>query len=378
MPSRYNLPHIDIGRFAAEQDYAGEGSGGDPGARERAEHGRRLQDELTASLALADQTRPQDDRLPPITGTRIEVELRRGTDPEVLNLKRAGIRAGASKYNEENDQRTIALYVPDEARPVLEAILDDYLNGSLLKSGKPPKTKVEAIEEFRQFRLAGAWTDDPQALPQNPQDSIWWGLWCHRDLVAEVETVCERLNVQMAAADRRLLFPEIVVIPVYTTRATVELMLFATGGIAELRRASDNPAFYTDEISGDEHEWVDGLAERIVWPGANVPSVCVFDTGVNRGHALIEPVLAEGDLHTLNGDWNTDDHHQFGRPWHRHGGVGSAWGFNSPAGRHRTAYAAPPFGVGQNSAAARFRSERPAQLRRADAGGCGVAGVPCT
>jgi hypothetical protein len=37
MPSRYNLPHIDIGRFAAEQDYAGEGSGGDPGARERAE-----------------------------------------------------------------------------------------------------------------------------------------------------------------------------------------------------------------------------------------------------------------------------------------------------------------------------------------------------
>lgn len=312
MPSRYNLPHIDIGRFAAAQDYASEGSGGDPGARDRAEHGRRLQGELTASLELADQTRPQDDRLPAVTGTRIEVELRRGTDPEVLNLKREGIRAGASKYNEQNDRRTIALYVPDEARPVLEAILDDYLNGPLLKSGKPPKTKVEAVEEFRQFRLEGAWTDDPQALPQNPQDSIWWGLWCHRDLVAEVEIVCERLKVQMAAVDRRLLFPEIVVIPVYATRAAVELMLFATGGIAELRRASDNPAFYTDEISGDDHEWVDGLAERVVWPGANVPSVCVFDTGVNRAHTLIEPALAEGDLHALDGDWNTDDHHRYG------------------------------------------------------------------
>ncbi|MCC8964410.1 S8 family peptidase [Bradyrhizobium sp. Pear76] len=314
MPSRFNLPHIDIGRFSAEQDYASEGTGGDPGAREREEHGRRLQGELAAALALADQTRPQDDRLPAVTGSRIEVELRRGTDPEVLNLKRDGIRAGASKYNADNGVRTIALYVPDEARSVLEAILDDYLNGELLKkSGKPPKsTKVEAIEEFRQFRLASAWTDDPEALPPNPQDSIWWALWCHRDLVVEVETVRERLDVKMAAADRRLLFPEIVVIPVYTTRATVELMLFATGGIAELRRATDNPAFYTDEISGDEHEWVDGLAERIVWPGANVPSVCIFDTGVNRGHALIEPALAQDDLHALDDDWNTDDHHRYG------------------------------------------------------------------
>jgi len=116
----------------------------------------------------------------------------------------------------------------------------------------------------------------------------------------------------MAAADRRLLFPEIVVVPVYTTRATVELMLFATGGIAELRRASDNPVFYTDAVSGDQHEWVDDLAARVVWPGVNVPAVCVFDTGVNRGHALIEPALAEADLHTLDERWEKDDQHESG------------------------------------------------------------------
>ena len=68
-------------------------------------------------------------------------------------------------------------------------------------------------------------------------------------------------------------------------------MLFATGAIAELRRANDNPAFFTDEVAGEQHEWTDGLAERIVWPGTDAPSVCIFDTGVNRGHALIEPAL---------------------------------------------------------------------------------------
>lgn len=313
MPSRFNLPHIDIGQFSEERDYTSEGSFGDPAARDRAEHGRRLQGELTAALALADQTRPQDDRLPPITGSRIEVELRRGTDPEVLNLKREGIRAGASKYDTDNGRRTISLYVPDEARPALEAILNDYLSGDLLASGKPPQSaKVEAIEEFRQFRLAGAWTDDPNALPQNPHDTIWWGLWCHRDSLADVQTVCERLNVQMAAQDRRLYFPEIVVIPVFTTRAAIELMMFATSGIAELRRASDNPTFFTDEVAGDQHEWVDGLAERIVWPGQDAASVCVFDTGVNRGHSLIEPALAEDDLHTLRVEWGIDDHDRLG------------------------------------------------------------------
>jgi len=314
MPSRYNLPHIDIARFAAEQDYSSEGAFGDPAARDRAEHGRRLQSELDAALAMADQTRPIDDRLPPITGSRIEVELRRGTDPEVLNLKTQGIRSGASKFTDNSDRRTIALYVPDEARPALAAILNDYLTGELSpQTGNPPQSgKVDAIEQFRQFRLAGAWTDDPEALPPGAQDIIWWGLWCHRDSVQEVETVCERLGVQMAATDRRLYFPEIVVIPVYTTRATVELMLFATGGIAELRRASDNPVFYTDEISGDQHEWVDDLATRIVWPGANVPAVCMFDTGVNRGHALIEPALADSDLHTLDERWGKDDHDESG------------------------------------------------------------------
>lgn len=313
MPSRYNLPHIDIARFASEHDYSGDGAFGDPAARDRAEHGRRLQGELEAALAMADQTRPTDDRLPPVTGTHIEVELRRGTDPEVLNLKTQGIRAGASKFTASND-RTIALYVPDEARPALADILNDYLTGEVSdKTGNPPQSgKVEAIEAFRQLRLEGAWTDDPAALPPGAQDTIWWALWCHRDSIQEVETVCERLGVHTAATDRRLFFPEIVVAPVYTTRATIELMLFATGGIAELRRASDNPSFYTDEVSGDQHEWIDDLAARVVWPGANVPAVCVLDTGVNRGHALIEPALAEGDLHTLDDDWGKDDQHESG------------------------------------------------------------------
>jgi hypothetical protein len=222
-------------------------------------------------------------------------------------MKSEAIRAGAAKANDTNE-RTIALYVPDHARPVLEHILDDYLNGELTERGNPPnRAKVESIEAIRTARLETFWTDAPEALPTGAQEQIWWGLWCHRDSEVEIEDVCARLNVRTAEHDRRLYFPEVVVIPALATRATIELMLFATGAIAELRRASDSPVFFTDEVAGNQHEWSDDLAERIVWPGEDVPTVCIFDTGVNRGHVLIEPALATADMHSLNDEWGTND-----------------------------------------------------------------------
>ena len=313
MASRYNLPHIDIFTFAAAQEYAGEGAFGSSAARIRAEHGRRIQSELNVALAAADKTRPTDDRIATPTGTYIEVELRRGTPADVLDMKRQDIRTGAAK-TDETSERTIALYVPDHARPVLEQILNDYLSGPLSAVGQNPpnKTKVESIEAIRTARLETFWTDDPRALPVGAQDQIWWALWCHRDSEAAIEDVCARLNVRTAATERRLYFPEIVVIPVLATRATIELMLFATGAIAELRRANDTPVFFIDDVRGDQHAWTDGLAERIIWPGMDAPSVCMFDTGVNRSHVLIEPAAAESDLHALNKDWGVDDHDNYG------------------------------------------------------------------
>ncbi len=141
---------------------------------------------------------------------------------------------------------------------------------------------------------------------------MWWALWCWAGSEAAIEDVCARLRVRAVDRDRRLYFPEIVVIPVFATRATVELMLFATGAISELRRASDSPHFFTDEVRGEERPWVDDLAERIVWPPNDAPAVCLFDTGVNRGHALIEPALAANDMHALDRAWGSEDHHDGG------------------------------------------------------------------
>jgi hypothetical protein len=179
MASRFTLPHIEISRFRSQQDYAGVFSGGSSAVRIREEHGPRLQKEFDAALKLAEELRPKDDRLPAATSTIIEVELRRGADPETLDRKKAEIRSSAAKANDRDD-RTVAVFIPDGSREVIAKILDDYINGPLTEdAGNPPnKSLVEAIEGFRRAKLETVWMDDPAALPADPQHQMWWALWC--------------------------------------------------------------------------------------------------------------------------------------------------------------------------------------------------------
>ncbi len=312
MATRFTLPHIDISRRYESSEYLGEGSGRDKNVRIREEHGARLQRELDAALLMIDQQRIIDARLPAPEGGYIEVELTRGSDPDKLERSKLKVRTHAVK--DEAAGRVVALYVPDAARGAYAAILADYRNGPLKeRTNNPPnKSTVEPIESFRRARLETLWTDDPAALPTDAQHEMWWAIWIDRDREADLENIVARLDLRAAGQDRRLKFPEAVVVPVYATRAAIELMMFATSVIVELRRATDNPEFFVDEVRNEQHAWSDDLAGRIRWPGADVPAVCLFDTGINRAHPLLEPALAADDLHAIDNEWGVDDHDDHG------------------------------------------------------------------
>lgn len=309
MSPPFDLPHIDISsrRFARAYQAPRENRGGGGAPRIRAEHGARLQAELAASFQAADAARPTDARVERPQGVFLEVELVRSSKPDGLEKKRSGIKVGAVQF-EENETSTVALYVPDEARPVLEQILEDYRVGDLNPSGEPPKKGVVGpIEAIRQARLETFWSDDPAALPEAPQDVIWWELWCYRNMETRVEEVAAAVGARTADQDSWLRFPELTVIPVLTSRVVIELMLFATASISELRRASASPVFFTDDQRDNQYEWAEDLAARTVWPGAEAPAVCLLDTGINRGHILLEPALAPNDMGAIYPEWGIED-----------------------------------------------------------------------
>ena len=106
-------------------------------------------------------------------------------------------------------------------------ILREYQEGELTRKRKPRrKGFVEAIESIRQAHLETFWTDDVSRLPP-PGREMWWEIWCLRGFEDALEHLIERLGARAAERERRLYFPEHVVLPVLADRSTIELMLFA-------------------------------------------------------------------------------------------------------------------------------------------------------
>ncbi len=306
----FDKPHIDITPRVLTRPYQAsrQNIGGGAAPRVRAQHGARLQAEMQAAFLEADAIRPQDDRLERPEGVFLEVDLRRGTNPvDTLERKRDKVRPGAVSTTEDNEVR-VALFVPDDARPVVERIVAEYLNGDVNARGEPPrKNKVEPIEAIRRARLETFWTDDPETLPLEPQDEIWWEVWCYAELANKVRDAAQNINCIVAEEHYWLRFPESIVIPIHATRVTIELLLFASAGISELRRASASPTFFIEADHEEQSQWTENLAERVIWPAGDAPAVCLLDTGVNRAHILLEPAVSADDLLTVKADWGTAD-----------------------------------------------------------------------
>jgi len=304
------LPHLDISnrRQASLYKAPPRNMGGGSAPRIREEHGAMLLAQLRAAFQEVVDAPSPDERFERSDGAYYEVELRKGSDAENLDKAKSGILSGAAKRDAETERVTAVLFVPDDSLPVLETILEDYRGGPLTAKDKPQhKSYVEPIETIRRARLMSFWTDNPVALPNDPQAQLWWEVWCMRGFEGEVLQVLARLECQIADEDYHLTFPETIVVPVFARRAEIEVVLFACKGITELRRGSDTPSFFMEEERENQHDWAGDLAERVAWPGADAPRVCLLDTGVNRAHVLIEPALSEGDLLTANPDWLPTD-----------------------------------------------------------------------
>lgn len=324
MASKYSLPHINIESRRVQANYksTNERFPGSPPPRDRRKHGAMLRGQFSKAVTEFEQDRPHDDRVTADGGVYLEVELRSNASPDGLERKRSKLKPASAKLG-DSDNRVVGLFVPEDALPVLENILADYQQGDLTERGQNPPYKafVEPIEAIRKARLETFWTDDIEALPQGANDTIWWEVWCDKSAEDALDSLAEKLDARCAPKEQRLVFPEHVVVPVLASRATIELMLFARFSITELRRATDTPHFFIDDLNPDEQfDWTDDLADRIEWPGAEVPAVCLLDSGVNRAHSLIEPALAVTDLHSVRPEWGGDDTGSTPRAWNTNGG----------------------------------------------------------
>lgn len=303
----YALPHIRIEQFRRDNPYRPPPrkiEGREP-RRSNVAHGQGLVRQLSAAYAraravIAERRALQGQTIP---GVYLQITSAPSEDLGDLSWEQKGIRLGALRVDEHQVQRA-AVFVPKVSEAFVSERLARY--AAPVEEGKLPSLldRFETIAMVEAASARSLWTDT-RSIVEDQEQPIWWECWTWANKVPELERAAVRMKLLISA--RRLIFPEVHVVPVYANMQEIENLLFTTGAIEQLRYANDSPSFFTHTIRREQNPWVDDLKARITAPKEDSPAVCLLDSGVAQGHPLLSIALSEADCLSVNPAWGTAD-----------------------------------------------------------------------
>lgn len=176
------------------------------------------------------------------------------------------------------------------------------------RRGDPKNRRlVDSIADIRTAIVESFWTDT-EAPPQ--VQPMWCEVWLRTErddeevALARFRILVRELGIDLM--DGVVRFPERDVVQVLANRTQLETLIFASDDIAEFRRAKETAEFWINLVNADQAQAAEELGRRLEPTDSGV-SVCLLDTGVNRGHPLLSPLLSTQDCHTVKPTWGVSD-----------------------------------------------------------------------
>lgn len=213
---------------------------------------------------------------------------------------------------EEGEYTYANVFVPDGKLAHFEKYVSEYLEEKRDRNGKAldHRTLLNTISSIRAAELRALWTDDPALLPEDIAAPFWWEVWLpvrgQRQVVVEDFKKLAQL-AECVVSDKQVDFPERTVLLMYGSQQQLSRSVMTLNCVAELRYAKETAEFFDGMTVADQQEWADELLQRVDMPEGDVPRICFLDTGINRGHPLLAPLMDAADLHTVEPAWGVDD-----------------------------------------------------------------------
>lgn len=286
----------------------------------RAQHGRMLIAQLQRLKPLAEKIKKRQKDIGLEAGLGIQIQFMSRPDADLAfeklasEAKHKGIELLSIK--EIEGKAVIAnVFVPDGQLSHFENLVVDYLDEKRTKTGviRDNKKLLNTINRIRASALQGLWTDSPELLPTNIDEQFWWEVWLRRKIddkghfLRDFQRIAAMAECQVS--NSVVEFPERSVVVMFGSQRQLAQSVMLLNCVAELRRAKDTASFFVGLNFPEQRQWANDLVERLqLQPDTNeTPRICLLDSGVNRGHPLLELLMDQTDLHTINAAWGVDD-----------------------------------------------------------------------
>lgn len=182
----------------------------------------------------------------------------------------------------------------------------DREKDGVITPGRPRNADlVQSIAAITEAGLRALWRSPENRFP-NGAGPTTWEVWLDQSKSEAFIEAAPRFGIAIGAD--RLSFPEDVVIIANATMASLALAIRNMTGVRALAVPSVTADFFDGMDVLEQAEWVGDMAARATYPANPNPGfITLLDTGVTRGHPLIQPSLSADDRHAANVAWGVDD-----------------------------------------------------------------------
>lgn len=196
----------------------------------------------------------------------------------------------------------------------------NYNEDGTVKSGGNPfhRSLIANIEEIRAATLASFWQEPEIPFPDG-NEAIWWEIWFDRkpgdDAANPLSAILDLPNDSEIQISRRFLkFPEHWV---YLFRGTVRQLaatVLYTDRLSEICKPKETAEFFTYLDREEQNNWVEDLRSRVDHNEESNISVCILDTGLTIANPLLNGIVPERNLESVDPDWSKSDTLGHGTP----------------------------------------------------------------
>lgn len=312
-------PHFVLTNTSESKPFTAKVHGGGsepPPDLPRVQHGGALQAQLLALRPIAEAAVAKQTALELESGLGLQIHFtsQPGVELAFESLANDSQKIELLSVRKDGDSTFANVFVPDGKLHHFEKYIAEYLAEKKKKNGDAydHKSLINTIASIRAAELRALWTDDIDLLPQAVDEQFWWEVWLpvrgqRHKVVADFRKLAMLANCTVS--EHQVNFPERTVLLMYGSQQQLSQSVMTLNCVAELRRAKDTAEFFDGMPREEQQGWLEDILGRlsVVNNRDSTPRVCLLDSGVNRGHPLLAPLLDVSDLHTVNPAWGTDD-----------------------------------------------------------------------